>query len=558
MKPKSIASVDRTLLALRSRALSPVLSVVGAFALYLSLSLLLFGRRVIADPTQRVVGDSSADKTLYMWSFEWWPWAIGHGRNPLDVGVAWAPRVRLRPRHCRRRACARSCTTDEHRRCGRNLQRPHLARARHRCDNRLRARTLRNKQRGAVARRGIPVRILVVRTRPLLRPSAPRIHRARPPRALPRHAETGGQPFTAGIRRAPRRCPRRPLLIVTQIFFSLVLVSAAAAAIASAVLGWPKIRRTLAEATLALMLTLIVVSPILVYAIVSDAAAPARSPFAGSADLLNYLIPTRRTWLRPPGADEITTRFTGSGAEQGAYLSLPLVLLAVLAVVKRPISRPRLLLGLVLVAVVILSLGTRVKVAGEVLVPAPWTALSPLPIVGSALPARLTMYAALFRRASSSRWRLQSVEVSHAGSLPPSRWSPRSRTCRKHSGRQTYRDPSSSGRRLTTSCPRDQPHSFSPMAPPVGQCSGRRRRDSVSGSLAATSGLGRPRRRSWRDVYEALGTGQLLPSRLRAFLVAHDVDAVILAPGTGERVRRVVTAAVDSPPRNVYDTVIIA
>ena len=65
--------------------------VAGAIAIYQGTSILFFGRSVIGDPSNRVVGDGGADKTLYLWSFVWWPRAVLHGANPLDVDVAWAP-----------------------------------------------------------------------------------------------------------------------------------------------------------------------------------------------------------------------------------------------------------------------------------------------------------------------------------------------------------------------------------------------------------------------------------------------------------------------------------
>src|SRR5437667_9708464 len=65
--------------------------VIGAVGIYGCISLLLFGRDVISHPAARVVGDSGADKTLYMWSLDWWPFALEHWRNPLDVDVAWVP-----------------------------------------------------------------------------------------------------------------------------------------------------------------------------------------------------------------------------------------------------------------------------------------------------------------------------------------------------------------------------------------------------------------------------------------------------------------------------------
>jgi hypothetical protein len=63
----------------------------GALGIYALASVVLFGREVAAHPAQTVVGDAGPDKTLYMWSFVWWPWAVMHGRNPLSTDLVWAP-----------------------------------------------------------------------------------------------------------------------------------------------------------------------------------------------------------------------------------------------------------------------------------------------------------------------------------------------------------------------------------------------------------------------------------------------------------------------------------
>jgi len=60
-------------------------------ALYLAVAVLVFGRGVLGSPSNTVIGDAGADKTFYMWSFVWWPHAIGHGRDPFDANVVWAP-----------------------------------------------------------------------------------------------------------------------------------------------------------------------------------------------------------------------------------------------------------------------------------------------------------------------------------------------------------------------------------------------------------------------------------------------------------------------------------
>jgi hypothetical protein len=406
--------------------MAPRVRAASAFAIYASVSLLLFGRNVVGSPTERVVGDEAADKTLYMWSLEWWPWASMRGRNPLAVDVAWAP---------------------------------------HGFDFGL------GTAGGGLALAAVPLtsaagpvaayNVLMLVAPALGATTAFVLARRVTGRLAP--SLVGGYVFGFSsyelgrvvghlplafialvplvpyliIRRHAAELSRRTFVVLTaavlvsqflilpQIFFTLLLLGVVTAGLAVVIVGIPVVRQTVAETALAALVAAVLVSPIIAYAFLSDAAAPARSPFAGSADLLNYVVPTPRTWVRPSAATEITDRFTGTPAEHGAYLGLPLIALVVLGALRRR-SPPRRLLVAVLLAAALLSLGTRVKVAGEVVAIGPWALLAPLPVVGSSLPARLTMYTALFAgllvalaladRPTRTRWLLAGAGI--ATTLP--------------------------------------------------------------------------------------------------------------------------------------------
>jgi hypothetical protein len=73
------------------RALSPHLASLLALASYCALSIVFFGRGVVASPDTTVVGDRGSDKTIFIWAFEWWPHALAHARDPLTTDVVWAP-----------------------------------------------------------------------------------------------------------------------------------------------------------------------------------------------------------------------------------------------------------------------------------------------------------------------------------------------------------------------------------------------------------------------------------------------------------------------------------
>jgi hypothetical protein len=532
--------------------------VAAACGIYLALTVVMFGRGVLCDMTHRVVGDQLADKTLYMWSFEWWPHALLHAHNPLDVDVAWAP---------------------------------------HGFDFGL------GTAGGGLALAAAPLTALVgpVAAYNVVILAAPVL--AATTAYLVAHEVTakfgpslaagyifgfssyelghiiGHLPlsFTALIPLVPYLVVVRhkdklsrisfvvllaailvaQFLVVTQLFFSLVLIGAVAATASTLLLGVQAARRTLVEAAAALLIASALLSPIVAYAFLSDAAAPLRSSFFEAADVLNYVVPTRRTWLRPPGSDAITDGFTATGAEQGAYLGLPFLVLASLALIGRRPSRARWLLASTLGAAVVLSFGSRLKVAGHVLVPGPWTVIGHLPIFGSALPVRMTVYTALLAgllvalaladHPSVTRWMLVAAGV--AATLPNlqlEQWSADVPRPLFFAQRQDIRY-----------IRKDETVLVLPYGPAgwsmLWQAETGFRFHMVGGHFALRV---TPSERKWRDVYETLGAGTLEPRRLCAFLIAHDVDVVLVAPGTRAAVGDLVRSAVPQDPRVVLDTLV--
>ncbi len=102
------------------------------------------------------------------------------------------------------------------------------------------------------------------------------------------------------------------------------------------------------------------------------------------SDLLAFVIPSR------------LINFTGNITENGAYVGLPLLGLFAAGLVagwRRPAIR---WIGLLTLIVAVLSLGPHLHVNGSVTsIWQPWAALAQLPLLGSALPARLMAIAFL-------------------------------------------------------------------------------------------------------------------------------------------------------------------
>lgn len=113
------------------------------------------------------------------------------------------------------------------------------------------------------------------------------------------------------------------------------------------------------------------------------------------SDLLAFVVPAHQL-LQPDFATAIARDFTGNRAENDAYLGVPLIILfaaGVIACRRRPALR---WVGLMTLAVAVLSLGPHLHVVGSntgLLLP--WAAVARLPLLGNALPSRLMTIAML-------------------------------------------------------------------------------------------------------------------------------------------------------------------
>jgi hypothetical protein len=119
------------------------------------------------------------------------------------------------------------------------------------------------------------------------------------------------------------------------------------------------------------------------------------SPAGVSTDLLNFLIPTEANLF---GAisffQRISSRFTFR-AEAGAWVSWPLLVVIVFYIRSRWHKPAGKVLTVMLALLWLGTLGPRLHAGGHTLFGLPWKIVGHLPLMKSALPARLTMYAFL-------------------------------------------------------------------------------------------------------------------------------------------------------------------
>ena len=532
----------------------------GALGIYALASVVLFGRDVAAHPAETVVGDAGPDKTLYMWSFVWWPWAVTHGRNPLSTDLVWAPHgIGFGWTNAAPGLAA--------------LGAPITSTA------------------GPVVTYNVLILVAPAAAAATAYLLARRVTNAFLPALVAGYAYgfssyelghlVGHLPLAfvalvpVAVHLALKRLSKEltfrrfvtlfafvlagQFLIVPQLVFTLGLVGAAVLTLGALLLRDRRLWRLLAEIAGSSAVAAVLVSPFLVHAIAFEGVGnvPQRSPFSDSADVLNFVVPTRLTWARPPFSDDVSARFTSNAAEQGAYLGLPFLVLFALAVLSPPRRRPRVVLGGVFLVAAVLSLGPRVKVAGTVVGIAPWDGIARLPVLGSALPIRLTLYCtlaaalgvglALADRRTAFRWALAAAGV--VMTLPnPSLglWSssvPRPAFFDQPAFRTHVRADD------TLLVLPYGPAGWSMLWHAESEFSFRL----VGGHFALRVAS---RERPWRDVYASLSRGHVPRCRLRAFLAAHRVDAVVVTQGTRGSTHRALAAAVDAPPVHSADVVV--
>jgi hypothetical protein len=153
-------------------------------------------------------------------------------------------------------------------------------------------------------------------------------------------------------------------------------------------------------------LSMFVLSPYLYEMLTnSPPGTPLYSPAKYSADLLNFVIPTRTNLigtLSPAAA--VTSRFNGIIYEQGACLGIPLLLIVESwrrSHWREPESRLAILMLLI---VCVAAIGPVLSVAGKPTFPAPWAIAAHIPLIQVALPGRFMVYAFLLAAVVAAAW----------------------------------------------------------------------------------------------------------------------------------------------------------
>jgi len=88
--PLAVSRLSRIRLTV-ARVPPPVLQGLLAFAIYLAVFIAVYARAVLQHLGAPELLQYFTDPNFYIWSLQWWPYAVGHGINPLFSGQIGAP-----------------------------------------------------------------------------------------------------------------------------------------------------------------------------------------------------------------------------------------------------------------------------------------------------------------------------------------------------------------------------------------------------------------------------------------------------------------------------------
>ena len=111
-----------------------------------------------------------------------------------------------------------------------------------------------------------------------------------------------------------------------------------------------------------------------------------------SIDPLNFIIPTKATYIGANAFAQLSSTFLGSIFENSGYLGIPALGIIILYSVKYWHEKMTRVLFFTLLCFMILSLGPKLHIAGYSTLTLPEYYLNKLPVINQLLPERLTVY----------------------------------------------------------------------------------------------------------------------------------------------------------------------
>ncbi len=328
--------------------------------------------------------------------------------------------------------------------------------------------------------------------------------------------------------------------ISTEVLATLTLFGGIAA-VACWILGddhWrPRIVRLLPVLAGAYLLAGVLASPILIPALSHVPPGPIRRPGKGSVDLLSFLVPRTALLVGGRAFAALSRRFPANTSEDGAYVPLPLLaLLCWRGWTRRKDRITRVLLTIGALAG-LAALGPRLHVLGRSTIPLPWALVVHVPLIQDAVPARTTLYLWLAASAELSRALAEppasptvpALVVAGAVLLLPNVWAPSfdppARIPPAILDGEVGRIVAPNDTAVVIPARKGDDMLWQAVSDFRFRLAGGR-----TGSVPP-SFRGDP---AWHAI-RSRDPGALRPWRLRAFLVRHGVDAVLVDPGEARR-----------------------
>lgn len=151
-------------------------------------------------------------------------------------------------------------------------------------------------------------------------------------------------------------------------------------------------------------------SPLLYYALKDFQSGSVNAPASYTTDLLNLVVPTPHILLGNHFA-HIAAHFAGNDSERDGYLGIPALLMLVLYGIRRwRVPGGRLLLAGFVVGM-IATFGVWLQVDGHKIVPMPWEHIGYLPLFDNVLPSRLMVFVALIVSIAVALWTTSASSV---------------------------------------------------------------------------------------------------------------------------------------------------
>jgi hypothetical protein len=140
------------------------------------------------------------------------------------------------------------------------------------------------------------------------------------------------------------------------------------------------------------VLTLVIVSPFLFYFYAYKMSVFEKLDYVFANDLLNFIVPTKITWLGGNYFANISQHFRGNIYEWDTYVGLPLITIFILFI--KEFWPDKICRSLILITFIfaIFSLGPIIRLNGREIIYSPYYLFNFFPVLKYALPSRFSLY----------------------------------------------------------------------------------------------------------------------------------------------------------------------